>query len=53
MNAAPPAEVEIDTKSDLRADALAEKIKNAVNTWPPLSAEERAQLAVLLNGDSQ
>jgi hypothetical protein len=44
-----PADPEIVTaRSGLKAANLAAQIKRDVATWPPLSAETRAELAILL-----
>jgi hypothetical protein len=44
-----PADPDIVTaRSGLKAANLAAQIKRDVSTWPPLSADVRAELAVLL-----
>jgi len=40
----------IDARRNLRAERLAEYIKNTVDAAPPLSTEQRNRLALLLRG---
>lgn len=39
-----------DLRRDLRAATLEEHIRKLVDGWPPLTAEQRDRLAVLLRG---
>ncbi len=39
-----------DARRNLRAERLAEHIRKAVDSAPPLTAEQRDRLAVLLRG---
>ena len=43
-----PAEKIADARRELAKATLRERIREAVAAWPPLSAEDRADLAVLL-----
>lgn len=47
MRDASPERIE-QARADLKAAGLRERIKRDVATWPPLSAETKAELAVLL-----
>jgi hypothetical protein len=47
MRGADPARIE-QARQALKAAGLAEKIRTAVATWPPLPSDVRAELAVLL-----
>lgn len=38
----------VTAETELRAANLAEGIRKAINTWPPLTAEQRDRLAGLL-----
>jgi hypothetical protein len=38
----------VEARRDLIAARLAQRIEDAVAAWPPLTAEQRAQLAILL-----
>ena len=42
----------LDARRDLRAERLAEYIKNTVETAPPLTQEQRDRLALLLRGSA-
>lgn len=42
----------IDARRNLRAERLAAYIKRVVDDAPPLSAEQRDRLALLLRGDA-
>jgi hypothetical protein len=44
---APPEKIE-QARAALKAAGLESRIREAVSTWPPLTAEVRADLAVLL-----
>jgi hypothetical protein len=44
---ASPARI-AEAKAELKRAGLAERIKRDVSTWPPLTPEVRAELAVLL-----
>jgi len=52
---APPEKIDA-ARADLKAASLRDRVKRDVSTWPPLSAETRAELAILLlnpgNGDA-
>lgn len=39
-----------DDQRTLKADALERHIKQMVGSWPPLTAEQRGRLALLLHG---
>lgn len=43
-------EAQTEARRDLAAARLASKIEEAVAGWPPLTGEQRAQLAILLLG---
>jgi hypothetical protein len=40
----------VDARQNMRAERLADSIKRAVATWPPLSEAQRHTLAQLLKG---
>lgn len=43
-------ELAADDQRTLKADRLAREIRDLVDTWPPLTAEQRSRLTLLLHG---
>jgi hypothetical protein len=43
-------ELDADARRDLKAANAAHYVRDLVDTWPPLTAEQRGRLAALLTG---
>ena len=47
-----PAEAIEQARRELTKTTLADRIREAVTAWPPLTPEDKADLAILLTGGS-